>query len=217
MGSKPSTALAATVVAVALASFPAGAAAVKDYSQNSVNGEAAAPLPAELLKDYSMNAATGDYAPPIHHARPTRVGRIHDDAGATAPGPQPSSTSEGRFGQVGGWIAYSSGDGIWAVDPARPERQIRLSRADGDPIGWSSDGTKLLIRRKSPNQVRGGVGETDLFVFDADGTETRLTNAQTLVTGGSFSPDGSEVVYATTFSPKGSAIYAVNSDGGLPG
>ena len=76
MGSKPSTALAATVVAVALASFPAGAAAVKDYSQNSVNGEAAAPLPAELLKDYSMNAATGDYAPPIHHARPTRVGRI---------------------------------------------------------------------------------------------------------------------------------------------
>jgi hypothetical protein len=65
MGSKPPTALAATVVAVALASFPAGAAAVKDYSQNSVNGEAAAPLPAELLKDYSMNAATGDYAPPI--------------------------------------------------------------------------------------------------------------------------------------------------------
>ena len=87
MGSKPSTALAATVVAVALASFPAGVAAVKDYSQNSVNGEAAAPLPAELLKDYSMNAATGDYAPPIHHARPARVGRIHDDAGATAPGP----------------------------------------------------------------------------------------------------------------------------------
>jgi hypothetical protein len=216
MGSKPSTALAATVVAVALASFPAGAAAVKDYSQNSVNGEAAAPLPAELLKDYSMNAATGDYAPPIHHARPTRVGRIHDDAGATAPGPQPSSTSEGRFGQVG-WIAYSSGDGIWAVDPARPERRIRLSRADGDPIGWSSDGTELLIRRKSPNQVRGGVGEMDLVVFDADGTETRLTNAQTFVTGGSFSPDGSEVVYATTFSPKGSAIYAVNSDGGLPG
>jgi Tol biopolymer transport system component len=102
------------------------------------------------------------------------------------------------------------------VDPARPERQIRLSRADGDPIAWSSDGTKLLIRRKSPNQVPGGVRETDLFVFDADGTETRLTNAQTFVTGGSFSPDGSEVVYATTFSPKGSAIYAVNSDGGAP-
>jgi len=138
------------------------------------------------------------------------------DAGTSAPSPQPSSTVEGRFGQVGGWIAYSSGDGIWAVDPARPERRVRLSRADGDPIAWSSDGTKLLIRRKSPDQVRGGVREMDLVVFDEDGTETRLTNAQTFVTGGSFSPDGSEVVYATTFSPKGSAIYAVSSDGGAP-
>jgi Tol biopolymer transport system component len=181
-----------------------------------VNGEAAAPLPAELLKDYSMNAATGDYAPPIHHARPTRVGRIHDDAGTTAPSPRPSSTVEGRFGQVGGWIAYNSGDGIWAVDPARPERRIRLSRAEGDPIAWSSDGTKLLIRRESPNQVRGGIREMDLVVLDADGTETRLTNTQTFVTGGSFSPDGSQVVYATTFSPKRSAIYAVSSDGGAP-
>ena len=138
------------------------------------------------------------------------------DAGTAAPSPQASSTVEGRFGQVGGWIAYSSGDGIWAIDPARPERRIRLSRAGGDPIAWSSDGTKLLIRRKSPNQVPGGIREMDLVVFDADGTETRLTNARTFVTGGSFSPDGSEVVYATTFSPKGSAIYAVSSDGGAP-
>jgi Tol biopolymer transport system component len=138
------------------------------------------------------------------------------DTGTTAPSPQPSSAFEGPFGQVGGWIAYNSGDGIWAVDPARPQRRIRLSRADGDPIAWSSDGTKLLIRRKSPNQVPGGIREMDLVVFDADGTETRLTNAQTFVTGGSFSPDGSQVVYATTFSPKGSAIYAVNSDGGAP-
>ena len=138
------------------------------------------------------------------------------DAGTTARSPKPSPTLKGPFGQVGGWIAYSSGDGIWAVDPARPERRIRLSRADGDPIAWSSDGTKLLIRRKSPNQVPGGVREMDLVVFDADGTETRLTNARTFVTGGSFSPDGSEVVYATTFSPKGSAIYAVSSDGGAP-
>ena len=82
MRSKPSTAVAATVVAVALASFPAGAAAVKDYSQNSATGEAAAPLTAEILKDYSMNSATGDYAPPIHHARPaTRVVQSHDDPG----------------------------------------------------------------------------------------------------------------------------------------
>jgi Tol biopolymer transport system component len=134
----------------------------------------------------------------------------------SAPSPQPSSTFERPFGKVGGWIAYSSGDGIWAVDPAHPERRIRLSRA-GDPIGWSSDGTKLLIQRKSQNQVPGGARETDLVVLDADGTETRLTNAQAFDTGGSFSRDGSEVVYATSYSaPKGSAIYAVSSDGGAP-
>jgi Tol biopolymer transport system component len=125
------------------------------------------------------------------------------DACTTAPSPQPASTIEGPFGQVGGWIAYSSGDGICALDPARPERRIRLSRGDGDPIAWSSDGTKLLIHR-------GG----GLVVLEADGTETRLTDG--VARGGSFSPDGSEVVYATPKKPPGSAIYAVSSDGGAP-
>ena len=124
------------------------------------------------------------------------------DASTTAPSPKPSSTFEGHFRQVGGWIAYSSGDGIWALDPVRPERRIRLSRANGDPIAWSSDGTKLLIRR--------GV---DFAVLEADGTETRLTAADP--TGGSFSPDGSEVVYAAGPWER-SAIYAVSSDGGAP-
>jgi len=134
------------------------------------------------------------------------------DAGTTAPSPQPPSTVEGPFSQVGGWIAYSSSDGIWAVDPARPERRIRLGRADGDPIAWSSDGTKLLIRQGAPGRP------TPLYVLEADGTETRLTDAYTW-TGGSFSPDGSEVVFATLSwspSPKGSAIYAVSSNGGAP-
>jgi Tol biopolymer transport system component len=135
-------------------------------------------------------------------ARPTEpTSKV--DAGTTAPSPQPASTIEGPFGQVGGWIAYSSSDGIWAVDPARPEQRIRLSRGDGDPIAWSSDGTKLLIHR-------GG----GLYVLEADGTETRLTDGRAF--GGSFSPDGSEVVYATPKRPEGSAIYVVNSDGGAP-
>ena len=82
MRPKPSTALAATVVAVALASFPAEVAASKDYSLNSATGDAAAPLPAGIGKNYSMNSVSGDYAPPIHHARPaTRVLEIHEDPG----------------------------------------------------------------------------------------------------------------------------------------
>lgn len=130
------------------------------------------------------------------------------DAATTAPTtPKPSSSVEAPFSQVGGWIAYSSGDGIWAADPARPDRRIRLSRAGGDPIAWSSDGTKLLIRRASPG------GSAALAVLEADGTETRLTDDDP--TGGSFSPDGSEVVYAAGPWER-SAIYAVRSDGGAP-
>jgi dipeptidyl aminopeptidase/acylaminoacyl peptidase len=126
------------------------------------------------------------------------------NAGTTARSPRPSSTLEGPFGQVGGWIAYSSGDGIWAVDAVLGERRIRLSRGGGDPIAWSSDGSKLLIRR-----------EMGLYVLDADGTEKRLTDGAGDPTGGSFSPDGSEVVYAAGLWER-SAIYAVSSDGGAP-
>jgi hypothetical protein len=82
MGSKSSRRVATATAAVALAAFPVGAAASKDYSQNSVSGEAAAPLPAEIIKNYSMNSAGGDYAPPIDRPQAaTRVVRIHDDPG----------------------------------------------------------------------------------------------------------------------------------------
>ena len=131
-------------------------------------------------------------------------------AGTTAPSSAPSSATEGPFGQVGGWIAYGSGLGIWAADPARPKRRIRLSRGDGDPIAWSSDGSKLLIRRRSPDP-----SWSSLSVLEADGTATRLTDVAADPTGGSFSPDGSQVVYAGG-PPEHSAIYAVSSDGGAP-
>jgi dipeptidyl aminopeptidase/acylaminoacyl peptidase len=138
-------------------------------------------------------------------------------AGTTAPSRPRSPAVEGSFGQVGGWIAYAGHDGIWAVDPAHPNRRVRLSRAGRDPIAWSSDGTKLLIRRTSPDR---GV---DLYILEADATETRLTWPSKLSgartdadpSGGSFSPDGSEVVYASGPWER-SAIYAVSSDGGAP-
>ena len=125
----------------------------------------------------------------------------------TVPSTPPSSTLGGPFSRVGGWIAYSGVDGIWAVDPVLGERRIRLTREGGDPIAWSSDGSKLLIRRRSPD------GSAGLSVLEADGTETRLDGAGGDPTGGSFSPDGSEVVYAA--GPWGrSAIYAVRSEQG---
>jgi WD domain, G-beta repeat/WD40-like Beta Propeller Repeat len=125
-------------------------------------------------------------------------------AATTASSPRPAATVKDPFGQVGGWIAYSGVDGIWALDPARPERRIQLSRRGGDPIAWSSEGTKLLIRRGLPGLL------ARLSVLEPDGTETLLFDGADDPTGGSFSPDGSEIVYAA------GAIYAVSSDGGAP-
>jgi Tol biopolymer transport system component len=52
-------------------------------------------------------------------------------------------------------------------------------------------------------------------VLNADGTETRLVvrrpGARYIYPGGSFSPDGSKVVFATT-----GGMYAVDADGGTP-
>jgi dipeptidyl aminopeptidase/acylaminoacyl peptidase len=129
------------------------------------------------------------------------------DAATTGRDPARSAV-KGSFGQVGGWIAYGGADGIWAVDPARPDRRKPLSGAGRDPIAWSSDGTKLLIRRRSPSRLDG------LYVLEADATERLLVDGG-YPTGGSFSPDGSEIVYAAQVEGL-PAIYAQRLGGGAP-
>ena len=165
----------------------------------------------------SSSASSPERRPTEPASRPTEPASTVI-AGTTAPSPPRSSSIEGSLGQVGGWIAYSGDEGIWAVDPAHPNRRIRLSPTGRDPIAWSSDGTKLLIRRTSPDQAVGPDESPDravgLSVLEADGSETPLT-AHADTTGGSFSPDGSQVVYAEGPWER-SAIYTVSSDGGAP-
>src|SRR4051812_13364366 len=139
-------------------------------------------------------------------AGPKPVSKVQ--AVTTAPTSVRSSPGQGSFGQVGGWIAYGGEDGIWAVDPARPQRRIWLSGAGREPVAWSSDGTKLLIRPTSRGRIEG------LYVLEADATERRLT-AGGDPTGGSFSPDGSEIVYADGVGER-TAIYAQQLGGGVP-
>jgi dipeptidyl aminopeptidase/acylaminoacyl peptidase len=151
--------------------------------------------------------------------------------------PTPTPVDRGIFSHVGGWIAYADKggtSGIWAVDPEAPgdpEDQILLSPGTGWPIAWSSDGSKLLILRLRRNTEYTAVSlpdkPTNLIVLNADGTETRLTNGDNWIFDGSFSPDGSKVVYATNnayanvwFTAKPNdepaRIYVVDASGGTP-
>jgi Tol biopolymer transport system component len=130
------------------------------------------------------------------------------------PADEPTPRPPGIFVNVGGWITYGDKDGIWAVDPARPGdpgHQIQLSSERGDPLAWSPDGSELLVRR----EVRGSFND-DLYVLNADGTWNRLTHAHGYFTGGSFSPDGTEVVYAMWPTSGHHAIYVADVEGGPP-
>ncbi len=119
--------------------------------------------------------------------------------GGDRPADESAPKPPGIFSEVGGWIAYGNQSGIseWSprpsrcADPAEP--------GEGDPVAWSSDGSKLLISRQRVvrDQQEDGVHRArNLFVLNADGSETRLTEGDHWIERGSFSPDGTKVVYS---------------------
>jgi Tol biopolymer transport system component len=135
-------------------------------------------------------------------------------ASPTRPSPTPQQSSGlGIFEPVAGRIVYEDGDGISAVDPAAADSAdaIRLSNEPGDPLGWTSDGTQLLIKR-----------DVDLFVLHADGTETQVTEGLFGFRGATISPDGSRVAFAAGNPTaegdccSSSALFMVSADGGAP-
>jgi Tol biopolymer transport system component len=147
-------------------------------------------------------------------------------AGADDPTPTPTPAELGIFADVRGWIAYGNNEGIWAVNPApggKPAVRIQLSERPGEPLAWSSDGSKLLISREVPDATRDRFDDRDLFVLNADGTETRLTRGLDWGTA-SIVPDGSKVIFDVTTWPSEEAsargeewqsgIYMVQADGG---
>jgi hypothetical protein len=124
--------------------------------------------------------------------------------------PAENSVDLGIFEPVAGRIVYGDRRGIWAVDPGAPDpaTTIQLTAEGGSPLGWSSDGTRLLIER-----ARG------LSVLHADGSETHVTEEPIIAQGASISPDGSRVVFARgTRTLAGGccdwALYATDAEGG---
>jgi Tol biopolymer transport system component len=82
-----------------------------------------------------------------------------------------------------------------------------MTSPPGVPLGWSSDGTRLLI-------MRPGDREEHLFVLHADGSETQVTATPMEIRGATISPDGSRVVWAGSTQTRDIALYAADADGG---
>jgi hypothetical protein len=141
-------------------------------------------------------------------------------APAHEPTPIPAPSSDlGIFAPVAGRIVYGDREGIWGVDPASadpaladPATRVQLTFEAGIPLGWSSDGTRLLIMQtmRGEQVVAGGGDSSRLLVLDADGSETPVTERYAS-TSATISPDGSRVVIATD-----GELYSVDVGGGRP-
>jgi hypothetical protein len=132
---------------------------------------------------------------------------------------RPAEPTVDRFAQVRGWIAYRSGSGIMAVDPANPSLPLVIGLSEGaEPIAWSPDGTALLLR--SGVGLQKSTYPLDLTILHADGARTGLVHddgrrgSPPFATWGSFSPDGRRVAYACCGSSRGP--FVIEADGGEP-
>ena len=116
-----------------------------------------------------------------------------------------------QFAGVHGFIAYTYGLEIWAVDPNHPANRIFLGSSHGlMPIAWSRDGSRLLLLERRDSGTAGI--KWDLCVMNADGSQTRLTS-EGLTREGSFSPDGTKVVFSREADH---GLYVVDAKGGTP-
>ena len=106
-----------------------------------------------------------------------------------------------------GYRAYGE-DGIWGIDPASSDlaTPVQLTSEPGIPLGWSSDGTRLLIQR----------GNENLVVLHADGSETLVTEQPWGLKGAAISPDGSRVAFSALLeeNDEHGGLFAVDADGG---
>jgi hypothetical protein len=110
--------------------------------------------------------------------------------------PLQPSVDLGIFEPISGWVVYGTDDGIWGDNPDGPD--VKLAAGAGTPLGWSRDGTRLLVLRDG------------LVILHGDGSETRLTTDSLRNGAASLSADGSRVV----FLGEGGRLFAVDADGG---
>ena len=126
----------------------------------------------------------------------------------------------GIFDLVAGRVVYADQRGVWGVDPAAPAAPaVQLTSEASIPLGWSKDGTSLLVMLGDARQVDADgqvIHQADqrLFVLQADGSEKQVTGVPTSIKGATISPDGSRVIFAAATSDGVGGLYAVGAQGG---
>jgi TolB protein len=197
----PPAALRAQVVAEvsahARASAPARQRAGRDLSW--LMGAAAILLAIAIVAGLLAVRLANSHQTPVKHGPASQL----CVSGPTGP--------SDRFATVHGYITYTYGSEIWAVDPKDPAKRISLGPSDGmAPIAWSRTGNRLLLLER---RDAGSAGiKWDLCVMNADGSQTRLTS-DGLTTEGSLSPDGTKAVFSREAED---GLYVVDAKGGTP-
>ena len=150
----------------------------------------------------------------------------------SAPIPADDPSEElGIFALVAGRIVFETlgtdsgyAPGFWAIDPNGPSdttdgpsvaddvaSTLVPLEVDGEPLGWSSDGTELLLVRSVGDDL---FPEQYLSILHADGTETRLNENPMGIADAMISPDGTRVVFAGQYDLSG--LYVIDAQGGQP-
>jgi Tol biopolymer transport system component len=143
----------------------------------------------------------------------------------------------GIFAPVAGRIVYGNTEGdrsyLRAVDPSGPSDTTEGPSGADDvastlvrlpqeplpldwstiPLGWSSDGTELLIKRTDGYCC---FPEEYLYILHADGSETQVTTEPMYFAehSATISPDGERVVFAAQGADAG--LYVIDAEGGRP-
>jgi Tol biopolymer transport system component len=117
-----------------------------------------------------------------------------------------------QFALVHGYITYTYASEIWAADPNHPANRISLRPSHGlAPVAWSRDGSRLLLMERRDAGATGP--RRDLCEMNADGSGIQLTSDGLSSGDGSFSPDGTEVVFSRMADH---GLYVVDAKGGVP-
>ncbi len=83
-----------------------------------------------------------------------------------------------------------------------------------DAAFWSNDGKKIIFTRELKDTSKNAVGNGEIFVMDADGTnEIRLTNRQGFDGGAVFSPDGKQIAFYGKTETGNYDIFIMDANG----